>query len=72
MGPADSKERSRPPRRQSRTIPTFVFGYANLASSYFYLDRFDEAERALQRASERKLEDPDLLVIRYNIAVVEG
>ena len=36
------------------------------------LDRFAEAESTLQRASERKLEMPDFLVIRYNIAVLEG
>ena len=40
--------------------------------SYFFLDRFEEAERALQRAAERKLEDPILLMIRYNIAVLKG
>ena len=49
-----------------------LFGYTNLASSYFFRDRFSEAESTLQRASERKLEDPDLLVIRYNIAVLKG
>ena len=52
--------------------PDASFGYSNLASSYFYLDRFEEAESALQRASERKLEDPALLMIRYNIAVLKG
>jgi len=52
--------------------PGYIFGYHNLASSYFFLDRFPEAERTLQRASERKLEDPYLLVIRYNIAVLKG
>ncbi len=52
--------------------PDFVFGYGNLASSYFFLDRFPEAESTLQRASERKLENPHLLVLRYNIAVLKG
>jgi tetratricopeptide (TPR) repeat protein len=52
--------------------PDFKFAYNNLASSYFFLDRFPEAERTLQRASERKLEDPYLLVFRYNIAVLKG
>jgi hypothetical protein len=49
-----------------------VFGYSSLANSYFFLDRFDEAESALQRASARKLETPDFLVILYNIAVLKG
>ena len=35
------------------------------------LDRFDDAERVLQRATERKLENPILFMIRYNIAVLK-
>ena len=38
--------------------PDFGLGYGNLASSYFFLGRFEEAESALQRATERKLENP--------------
>ena len=52
--------------------PDFGLGYGSLATSYFLLDRFEEAERALQRATEHKLEDSILLVIRYNIAVLKG
>ena len=52
--------------------PDVVFGYSSLAISYFFLDRFAEAETTLQRASERKLETPDFLVFRYNIAVLKG
>ena len=60
------------PKKESRPIPTLRLRTANLASSYFFLDRFPEAESTLQRASERKLENPYLLVIRYNIAVLKG
>jgi len=52
--------------------PDFLFGYANLGWAYFYLDRFAEAESAVQRASERKLQSPSLLWIRYAIAVWHG
>jgi eukaryotic-like serine/threonine-protein kinase len=52
--------------------PDFALAYANLASSYFLTGRFPEAERVFQQASERKLEMPDLLVLRYNIAVLKG
>jgi tetratricopeptide (TPR) repeat protein len=52
--------------------PEIVFGYGNLASVYFFLDRFPEAESILQRASERRLEVPRLLVMRYNIALLNG
>jgi tetratricopeptide (TPR) repeat protein len=52
--------------------PDEVFGYNGLVSSYFFLDRFKEAEITLQRASERKLEMSGFLVFRYNIAVLKG
>jgi eukaryotic-like serine/threonine-protein kinase len=52
--------------------PDFAVKYANLAWTYFFTDRFPEAETTLQRASERKLELPDFLVLRYNIAVLKG
>jgi tetratricopeptide (TPR) repeat protein len=52
--------------------PNFLFAYHNLASSYFFLDRFREVESTLQQASERKLEEPYLLVMRYNLAVLQG
>jgi len=49
-----------------------LLAYSNLASGNYFLDRFEEAERALQRAAERKLEDSSLLMLRYNIAVLKG
>ena len=52
--------------------PDVVFGYGNLASIYFFLDRFPEAESILQRASEHKLEIPRNWVMRYNIALLTG
>ncbi len=59
-------------QKEIAAYPDVVFGYGNLASSYFFLDRFREAESILQRASERKLENPYLLAIRYNIALLKG
>ncbi len=52
--------------------PDFALAYANLAYSYFLTDRLPDAASTLQRASERKLEVPDFLVIRYNIALLLG
>ena len=52
--------------------PDYALPYASLAQSYFFTDRFPEAESTLGRASERKLEMPDFLVIRYNIAALKG
>ena len=52
--------------------PDVVLGYGNLASIYFFLDRFSDAESILQRASEHKLEIPRNWVMRYNIALLTG
>jgi tetratricopeptide (TPR) repeat protein len=52
--------------------PDFAIGYNNLALSYAYLGRLGEAGNALQRASERKLEIPDFLVERYDLAFLSG
>jgi serine/threonine protein kinase/tetratricopeptide (TPR) repeat protein len=52
--------------------PDFPVGYNVLAHSYMSLDRLGEAENILQRASGRKLETPDLLVTRYEIALLRG
>jgi eukaryotic-like serine/threonine-protein kinase len=52
--------------------PDFAIAYVSRASSFFLTDRFPEAESTLQSASERKLEMPDFLILRYNIAVLKG
>ena len=55
-----------------RLNPDFAIGYSVLAFSYAYLDRFGDAGNVLQKASERKLEIPDFLVQRYDIAFLKG
>jgi serine/threonine protein kinase/Flp pilus assembly protein TadD len=52
--------------------PDVVFGYENLKDSYFYLDRFDEAQQVLQQASARKMETPDSMAYGYLLAYLEG
>jgi eukaryotic-like serine/threonine-protein kinase len=52
--------------------PDFTPGYVNLAYAYFYRERPEEAENTIERASERKLEIPEFLVLRYYIAFVRG
>jgi eukaryotic-like serine/threonine-protein kinase len=52
--------------------PGAVFGYEGLEVGYFFLDRFDEAEKVLQQASARKLATPNDLVFGYNIAFLRG
>jgi tetratricopeptide (TPR) repeat protein len=52
--------------------PAFMPYYVNLAFVYTYLDRLKEAEVTLQRPSERKIEIPDLLLLRYYISFLKG
>ena len=48
---------------------TFAFGWDNVSFGYENLDRLADAERALERAAQRKIDViPDFPVIRYNIA----
>jgi len=59
-------------RKRIADYPDVVFGYQNLAVSNFFVDRFGEAESALQRAAAHKLEAPDLLAFQYSIAFMKG
>jgi hypothetical protein len=51
--------------------PDFTFGYVNLAYTWFYLDRLKEAKEVAAQASARKLEIPDILLLRYYAAFLE-
>jgi len=51
--------------------PEFSIGYINLAVSDVALDRWAEAENALRRAFDRKLEVPDFVVERYVIGFLK-
>ncbi len=52
--------------------PDFTPGYINLGWAYIFLERPDEATRAVERAYARKLDSPELLVMRYYIAFLNG
>jgi predicted Zn-dependent protease len=52
--------------------PDFPFGYENAALSYQYMGRLKEAEDTMERASARKLDLPDFLVERYDLAFLRG
>jgi DNA-binding winged helix-turn-helix (wHTH) protein len=52
--------------------PDFSIGYSLLVVSYVALERIADAEKALQRASERKLDIPDFDIQRYVIAFLKG
>jgi DNA-binding winged helix-turn-helix (wHTH) protein/Tfp pilus assembly protein PilF len=50
----------------------FAPAYVNLASSYIFLNRPADAERAIQQAAERELDIPELMVMRYHIAFLRN
>lgn len=52
--------------------PNSALAYAGVAWGYLLTSRFQEVESTLQRASEHRLESPDLLAISYNIAALKG
>ncbi len=52
--------------------PDFFPGYVNLAGTYVFLDRLDDAEKTLQKAAESKLENPFILIVRYGIDFLKG
>jgi eukaryotic-like serine/threonine-protein kinase len=52
--------------------PDSPYAYLNLALSYEDLGQVKEAEDTIQRAIARKLEIPDLLVVRYDLAFMKA
>ena len=52
--------------------PDHPFLYANLAASQLYRNQLAAAQGTLQRASDRKLDVPELLAVRYQIAFLKG
>jgi tetratricopeptide (TPR) repeat protein len=54
-----------------RLDPDMSYGYT-VASHFLSLNRLTEAEDALRRAAERKLELPEMLVTRYYLAFLKG
>jgi tetratricopeptide (TPR) repeat protein len=52
--------------------PNLVFNYSNVAYNTFFLNRFDESQKAMQEAVERKLAMPGFSILRYTIAFLKG
>jgi tetratricopeptide (TPR) repeat protein len=52
--------------------PDIPFPYGGVAIHNLFLDQYPQAEEAMQRAAERKLEIPEYLVIRYYLAFLKG
>jgi serine/threonine protein kinase/tetratricopeptide (TPR) repeat protein len=52
--------------------PNFAIGYLQAAFNSQFAGRLEEAEKVLQQAQERKLEIPELLLQRYDLAFLKG
>jgi serine/threonine protein kinase/tetratricopeptide (TPR) repeat protein len=52
--------------------PDFAIGYLQAAFNSQFAGRLEEAEKILQQAQQRKLEIPELLVQRYDVAFLKG
>src|SRR5208282_6108600 len=52
--------------------PDFSPGYVDIAYSDFFLNRMAEAQKTIRTASERKRETPDLLLLEFYVAFVNG
>jgi len=59
-------------QKELEAHPDVSFAYGNLALSYFFRDRFAEADALLQRAAERKMANPNQMLGRYEIAALKG
>ncbi|HEX8797067.1 MAG TPA: protein kinase, partial [Terriglobales bacterium] len=71
MGTGQYERGIRAAQESIRVDPDMPFGYA-VAVHYLSLDRFQEAEEALRRAADRKIEMPEMLVHRYYLAFLKG
>jgi len=52
--------------------PDFGIGYLHVGYSSLSLNRLEDAENAVRRASERKVEIPSLALLRYDVAFLKG
>jgi tetratricopeptide (TPR) repeat protein len=55
-----------------RLNPDDAISYAILAGDELYLNRLDEAEDVVRYASDRKLDIPDFLIVRYDLAFLKN
>jgi len=59
-------------KRAIELNPDVAAVYGGLGSDYLYLNRLNEAESTLRMAAQRKVDSPDLSVLRYDIAFLKG
>jgi DNA-binding winged helix-turn-helix (wHTH) protein len=59
-------------RKSTELDPDFAMGYYNLGVNNVYLDRLEEAENVIRRATGRGLEIDEVIMLEYDIAFLKG
>ena len=59
-------------RKAIELDPDFAIGYYNLGVNNVYLDRLEEAENVIRRATGRGLEIDELIMLEHDIAFLKG
>ncbi len=59
-------------RRALQMNPDFPFDYPNLAWTYLFMERYDDAEMIVQQAADHKIAVPDLFILPYAISFAKG
>ena len=59
-------------KRSIELEPELTPAYVNIVFSEFYRDQLRDAEQTLQRTTERKVETPEILLLRYYLAFEKG
>jgi DNA-binding winged helix-turn-helix (wHTH) protein len=59
-------------RKATELDPDFAMGYYNLGVNNVYLDRLEEAENVIRRATGRGLEIDEVIMLEYDIAFLKS
>jgi tetratricopeptide (TPR) repeat protein len=59
-------------RKAIELDPDLNIAHVNLAYSYYFMDRFNDAQTAMRRATDRKVDFPEFAVLRYYISFMRG
>lgn len=59
-------------RKAIELDPDFAIGYYSLGANNAYLDRLEQADKAIERASARGLEIDEFLMLGYDVAFLRG
>jgi len=59
-------------RKALALAPDRAFSYVNLGEDALYIDRFDISREAIRGAEERGMDEPLLLVLRYDLAFAQN